>query len=241
MIKPLDNEPEVIQNLQELREKLAEIKFEYALTNPPFSMTKEAKNETEKAILEGYNLARREETSTAIRPSLRSSAMFVERYWELLESKGKLLTVIDDTVLASKVFKFVRDFIRSHFIIRGIISLPADAFRRSGSRVKTSVLVLEKKTGVEEQPTCFCFFSERLGVDDLAPKASGEEVQEARLQAERETDEIVRSYQGYLRGEETQNIITPDRLTDRLDLKFCFPLSGRMAATGALRKWMFGS
>ena len=53
MIKPLDNEPEVIQNLQELREKLAEIKFEYALTNPPFSMTKEAKNETEKAILEG--------------------------------------------------------------------------------------------------------------------------------------------------------------------------------------------
>jgi type I restriction enzyme M protein len=227
--KPLADDPEVVQNLQELRENLSQIQFDFALTNPPFSMTKEAKNETEKKILQEYALAMRNPTSTEIRPSLRSSAMFIERYWEILKPKGKLLTVIDDTVLASKMFKFVRDFIRENFVIRAIISLPADTFRRSGSRVKTSVLLLEKKIGTEQQPPCFCFFSEKLGIDDLTPRASEDDVQVARTQAEKETEIIVNGYKSYLRGETNGCIISPERLADRLDLKFCFPQFGRMA------------
>lgn len=229
LTKPLADNPEVVQNLQELRENLSEIQFDVALTNPPFSMTKEEKNETEKEILQEYILAKRNEASIAIRPSLRSSAMFIERYWEMLKPNGKLLTVIDDTVLASKMFGFVRDFIRKSFIIRAIISLQGDTFRRSGSRVKTSVLFLEKKIGSEQQPPCFGFFSENLGIDDLTPRAAEEDVQEARTQAENETEIIVNSYKAYLKGEESEYIISPERLSDRLDLKFCSPQFGRMA------------
>ena len=59
-------------------------------------------------------------------------------------------------------------FIRERFLIRAIISLPGDTFRRSGSRVKTFVLLLEKKrTQTDKQPGCFAFFSEYLGIDDL--------------------------------------------------------------------------
>jgi len=94
-------DPEVIQNMQELRESLSAGGFTIALTNPPFSMTKEAKNPSECRVLQQYNLARRNANSASLRPSLRSSVMFVERYCELLQPGGKLITVIDDTLLSS--------------------------------------------------------------------------------------------------------------------------------------------
>ena len=113
----------------------------------------------------------------------------MERYCDLLRAGGHLVTVIDDTLLSSNDFRYVREFIRSQFLIRAIISLPGDTFRRSGSRVKTSVLVLEKKRSPDElQPNWFYFFSEYLGVDDLNAKASSHDVREARERAEAETN-----------------------------------------------------
>lgn len=135
--------PEIVQNMEELRNNLQEAEFDVALTNPPFSMTKEEKNPSESRVLKQYTLARQNPTSSKTRNSLRSSVMFLERYHDMLRAGGKLVTVIDDTLLSSKNFRYVRDFIRRHFLIRAIISLPGDTFRRSGSRVKISVLFLE--------------------------------------------------------------------------------------------------
>ena len=75
------------------------MRFNCALTNPPFSMTKELANETEANILKQYALAKMEGTSR-LRNSLRSNAMFMERYRDLLIEGGRLLTVIDDGLLA---------------------------------------------------------------------------------------------------------------------------------------------
>jgi len=36
--------------------------------------------------------------------------MFIERYHDLLEDGGRLLSVIDDSMLAGKDFGFVRNF-----------------------------------------------------------------------------------------------------------------------------------
>jgi type I restriction enzyme M protein len=193
-------------------------------------MTKEAKNEAERDILAAYDLAKRNAGGRAdLRPSLRSSAMFLERYWGLLRVGGHLITVIDDTLLASADFSWVRDFTRQRFLIRAIISLPGDTFRRAGSRVKTSVLVLEKKRDPSEsQPSCFAFFSEALGVDDLTPRASDADIRAARERAESETEQIVSGYEAYLAGRDAPLVLTPDRLTDRLDLKHCAPQFGRM-------------
>jgi type I restriction enzyme M protein len=227
------DDPEVLQNLEELRESVTPGSFDVVLTNPPFSMTKEAKNPSEYRVLRRYALAQREEKSVDIRPSLRSSVMFIERYWECLAPHGKLITVIDDTLLSSSKFKYVRDFIRDRFIVKAIISLPGDTFRRSGSRVKTSVLLLEKKVSkTEEQPSWFYFFSESLGVDDLTPKASEFEVRQARANAQRETDELISGYQAFVEGDSSGQVLAPEHIGDRLDLRFCVPLLGRMA-----KKW----
>ena len=222
-------DPEVVQNLAELHEALDNDQFDVVLTNPPFSMTKEAKNPSELRILEQYELARQSKRSGALRASLRSSIMFLERYFDILKPGGKLITVIDDTLLSSGRFAYVRDFIRSHFVIRAIISLPGDTFKRSGSRVKTSVLVLEKKRSKSEvQASLFYYFAEYLGVDDLTPKASEHDVKRARQSADEETAEIMAEYTKYLNGEAITNILDKSHIEDRLDLRNCVPLFGRM-------------
>lgn len=230
-LKPLRGaDAETIENQEELRSLLeSRVRFDIALTNPPFSMTKQAAVENELAILKQYNLAYAKPGSTRMRSSLRSSAMYIERYRDLLKPGGKLLTVIDDTVLASQKFAYVRDFIRENFIIRAIVSLPGDAFRRQGSRVKTSVLLLEKKEKQDDsQPAAFAAFSERLGVDDLTPKASEAEIHEARDRAEAEIKAIVGDFLSYLRGSKEVLTIPPSRLQDRLDLKRIAILPGRL-------------
>ena len=226
-------DPETLQNMDELRSNLSADQFDVVLTNPPFSMTKESKNPSELRILKQYKLARKSRTSAELRISLRSSVMFVERYHDMLKGGGRLITVIDDTLLSSDKFGYVRDYIRDHFLVRAIISLPGDTFKRSGSRVKTSVLILEKKRPDNDvQPNWFYFFSEHLGVDDLTPKASEHDIKEAREKAERETDRLIAGYRRYLNGATTSNVLGPDRILDRLDLRNCVPLFGRM-----VKKW----
>ncbi|MCY4260182.1 MAG: N-6 DNA methylase, partial [Rhodobacteraceae bacterium] len=223
-------DPEIIQNIGELRSALSDHKFDVVLTNPPFSMKKESKNPSEKRVLEQYSLAKRSKATSTIRPSLRSSEMFLERYWDVLRPGGRLITVIDETLLSSSDFGYVREFIRQRFLIRAIISLPGDTFRRSGSRVKTSVLVLEKKESIEDtQPNWFYFFAEHIGLDDLNTKASEQDITEARQKAEREAQSIIVGFRGYMNGNNATNILGPDRITDRLDLRNCVPMFGRMA------------
>jgi len=229
--KTLD--PEIIRDQEELRGEIAKADFDIVLTNPPFSMTKKEDNLEEKRILEEYKLARKNYTSSAIRPSLRSSVMFIERYHDLLKKGGLLCIVLDDTLLASDVdvFRETRRFIRDNFIIKAIISLPGDAFRRAGSRVKTSVLVLEKKQrGSDVQPNCYGYFATKLGLDDLTPRASELDIQEARRGAGIEAETIISEYRAFTEGKSVPLILTPDRLLDRLDLKYCVPEFGRMAA-----------
>jgi type I restriction enzyme M protein len=139
--------------------------------------------------------------------------MFLERYSDLLKPGGRLISVVDDTLLASRDFDYVRDLIRERFIIRAIISLPGDTFRRAGSRVKTSVLVLEaKRHAADTQPSCFAFFSEALGVDDLTPRASDADIRDARARSEAETEEIIKGYADYLAGRPGPLVLGSERL-----------------------------
>lgn len=225
-------EAEVLQNQDELRSLLQDgLLFDVALTNPPFSMTKELSNETEKRILMEYELSYVDGTKRQ-RASLRSSAMFIERYRDLLRPGGLLLTVIDDTLLASEDFDFVRAFIREHFIIRAIISLPGDAFRRSGARVKTSILCLERRHSADSaQPSVFTAFAEALGVDDLTPRAATHEVAEARCRADNEIKLICDNYYKFIDGKRVPGVVKADRVANRLDLKYVVPLQGRLVQT----------
>jgi len=159
---------EIIKEREDLKEILKSIKFDVVLTNPPFSLKYKVEDETSKRILESYELAYPEgkENSNKIR-SLNSNVMFMERYWELLKPRGKLLTVIDDSVLNTDSHRDIREFIRKKFIIKAIISLPRNTFVNADAGVKTSILYLIKRERDDEpQPKVFMALSENVGHSD---------------------------------------------------------------------------
>ncbi len=134
---------ERMNEINELRDLLSNKKFDVVLTNPPFSMKYEAKTEDEERILEQYKIAYLKGTLTN---SLKSNLMFLERYHDILRDGGKLLTVIDDSVLNTEglgeSMKIFRQWLRKKFTIRAIISLPRNTFVNADAGVKTSVLYL---------------------------------------------------------------------------------------------------
>lgn len=214
--------PEVVQEVNELRALLEETQFDAILTNPPFSMDYSLLVPDEKEVIEDYELLT---FGGKKRSSLRSSVMFIERYWRILREGGRLLTVIDDSVLAGKNYPFVRDFIRQNFIIKAIISLHGDAFRRSGARAKTSILYLVKKKNNETQGSCFVHESSYIGRDDVPPKTRPSDAEKARKLALQETEEILSAFHSFEKGQKGTWLVSPDKLNDRFDAKHLTPWS----------------
>ena len=220
---------ELQQEIEDLKKNIGEIKgFDVVLTNPPFSMWYEKENEAEEKILKQYKLGIKERGTSKLRDRVRSMELFIERYYRMLMPGGRMLTIIDDTILSSGKFSDVRNFIREKFIIRAIISLHGDAFRMSGARVKTALLYLEKKKSEDEsQPLAFMYPSIRLGVDDLPITSSKAKIKEARKKAEQQIAEICREYENHINGNISAWSVEPEKLKDRLDLKYVLAKPGR--------------
>ena len=234
---PEYEEKELKLELEELQKLLKNKQFNVVLTNPPFSMDYSYLLPDEERILHMYNLARWKfnkdkkkwefHKDNKARPTLRSSVMFLERYADLLEPGGRLLTVIDDSILSGKNNDFVRAFIRERFIVRGIISLSGDAFQRVGARVKTSILYLVRRSkGDTSQPDVFMYESEFVGLDDVPPKTPPSVAAEAKQKAEEEVYKIAEEFKRYLRGEKGTWLVPSSQILDRLDVKFCLPREG---------------
>ena len=216
--------------IEDLKQNLKPEAFDVVLTNPPFSMWYEDTNEAQAPILDEYQLVRIEGTNKK-RKRLRGSAMFIERYCGLLKSGGKLLSIIDETVLSSPQYSYVRDFIRQNFIIKAIISLHGDAFQMAKARVKTALIYLQKKRGKgDKQPAAFMYPSIKLGIDDMPVTTNIEKVIEARKLAEVEIADICEQFKRFESGEEDIWLVPSERLLDRLDVKSCIPLQGRYIA-----------
>lgn len=164
--KGVDKEQQ--DELDELRDLLYQKKFDVVLTNPPFSMKYDRKDADNKRILEQYEIA---ELGGSLTSSLKSNLMFLERYYDLLKPGGKLLTVIDESVLNTEgqggVMKEFRKWLRSKYIIRAIVSLPHNTFVNADAGVKTSVLYMTKRVSdKEEQPPVFMAISKDIGHND---------------------------------------------------------------------------
>lgn len=153
--------------LDELREDLItnKTRFSCVLSNPPFSMTYERKKPNEWAVLRDYTLS--SEDGGKPRTSLRSSVMFLERYWDLLEDDGRLITVMDESVMNTLTSRPFREYILKKFVLRAVISLPRNTFVKAQGQVKTSVLYLRKKSDENEtQPAVFMAIAENVGHSD---------------------------------------------------------------------------
>jgi type I restriction enzyme M protein len=159
--------------IDELRTEIIEKKtrFSCILSNPPFSMTYERKKPNELVILRDYGLAVDEKGKP--RSSLRSSVMFLERYFELLAvdgselGSGRLITVMDESVLNTLTSRPFREYILREFVLRAVISLPKNTFVKAQGSVKTSVLYLQKKSSKSEpQPHVFMAICNNVGHSD---------------------------------------------------------------------------
>jgi len=170
--KGLDQE--LATERKELKSILEMTSFDVVLTNPPFSMKYEQSKEDEKRILDQYEIA---SLGGKIAASLKSNIMFIERYCDLLKPSGKLLTVIDESVLNTegqgKSMQKFRKWLRGKYIIRAVISLPKNTFVNADAGVKTSVLYLTKrKSRTEEQPVVFMAISQDVGHNDAGRMTS---------------------------------------------------------------------
>lgn len=146
--------------VQEYREKVSKETFDIILTNPPFSMKYDSKKPDEKRIIEQHELTKGSST-------VKSSVLFLDRYYELLRPSGEMLIVLDDTVINGKSFEDVRTWILEKFVVLGIHSLPFNAFFKANANIKTSILHLRKKEKSDEsQGYIFMSTSNNIGHDN---------------------------------------------------------------------------
>jgi type I restriction enzyme M protein len=159
---------ELANERQELKELMTTKRFDVVLTNPPFSMKYEKSKPDEKTVLEQYEIAY---LGGGLSSSLKSNIMFIERYYDILRPGGKLLTVIDESVLNTEgsagSMQLFRKWLREKYIIRAIISLPRNTFINADAGVKTSVIYLTKRQSSDEiQPPIFMAISNDIGHND---------------------------------------------------------------------------
>jgi type I restriction enzyme M protein len=221
---------EVDKQIEELRSLVTEkgMKFDLILSNPPFSLKYTRANKEQAHVLNQYTLSR-DQSGGRVLNNLISSVMFIERYKDLVAENGKIVAVIDDSVLSGSSYRHVREYIRKNFIIEAVISLPGDAFRRAVARVKTSVIILRKKTGEESQNDTFMMSSIYLGLDTKTAKRIGIKHLDLEKMKTAEKESIIKSYKDYLSGEKCNHIVPFTNCLDRLDVKYCINDRGRKA------------
>lgn len=213
------------EEIEYLREMLVtdDKRFDVILSNPPFSMKYSRDSQEQQTVMNQYDIG----GIAARSKSLLSSVMFLERYRELVAEDGRILAVIDDSILSGESYALTRDFIRSVFIIAGIISLPGDAFRRADARVKTSILILRPKNADDEQGDVFMERAAYLGLSIKSAKRIGIGRAELEREAPREAERILSSFAKFLRGESGPYVVRPAQIGGRLDVKHCIGERGR--------------
>lgn len=210
------------------------------LTNPPFAKEYErAKagtvSSSEERVLDEYDLAfKRVGTKRIPKNKLRSSVMFLERYLDLLKPGGRLITIIDDSVLTGAGYDDTRAWLLENFVLEAVVSLPGDAFQRSQARVKTSILSLRKKVDPSEgQSDVFMYYCTRVGVDD-APRQRVLPIDEInRERAIQEIAEVSQLFKAFQTGDSAADdwTVAASALKERWDVKACLLEQGRNVAT----------
>ncbi len=110
--------------------------FDCLVSNPPFSLTEEARTLTE------YG------TRFAYAEQKNSENLFIERWYQLLNEGGRLGVVLPDSVFDTNENLYIRMFLYRFFWIRAVVSLPQVTFQPY-TPTKTSLLFAVKKTRQE--------------------------------------------------------------------------------------------
>ncbi len=128
-----------------LYSKAVNEQFDVVLSNPPFSVTVD--RDTASALPAHYE--RGQEVLAGMKDSkeleVATELLFIERYYQLLRPGGRLGVVLPESVFDAASTRDVRVFLFRHFHVRGVVSLPNEAFAPY-TTTKTSILLAQKKT-----------------------------------------------------------------------------------------------
>ncbi|NTU73210.1 N-6 DNA methylase [Candidatus Roizmanbacteria bacterium] len=208
--------------------------FDVVVTNPPFAksykLSEDEDGRYSDMLLRDYELLDYE----LQKKELRSNLMFTERYYDLLKPGGRIITVLDDGILSGDKYAWFRRWIYLKFIVKAVVSLPGDAFQRSKARVKTSLLVLQKKSVINErQCNVFMYPCRYVGLDDPSRARSMPIDAINRKKAKEEIALVAEAFEQYCTGKSTEEfIVHASRITDRLDVKHCLIQRG-----SSIRAW----
>ena len=111
-------------------------RFDVIITNPPFSV--ELDNDTKKNVKKEFVYGDKK----------KSENLFIERWYQLLKSNGRLGAVLPESVFDTTENKYIRLFIYKYFKVKAVVSLPQMVFKPYTS-TKTSLLFAQKKTSDE--------------------------------------------------------------------------------------------
>lgn len=225
------------KQLKEVRELIIGkgLTFDVILSNPPFSLKYSRDDDGQEHVLNQYEISV-DKSEGKVLKSLLSSVMFLERYKDLVSADGRILAVIDDSVLSGASYAPIRNYIREQFILLAVISLPGDAFRRASARVKTSILILRLRKEDEVQNDVFLASSVCLGVEEKTARRIGIDVATLASQKAAEVLTIVKDFASYLDGKPGGYSVPASRIADRMDVKFCLADGGRKVSSWESKK-----
>ncbi|AFY84434.1 N-6 DNA methylase [Oscillatoria acuminata] len=152
--------------------------FDIVLTNPPFGSRIVAASPQVQATFElGYRWRLQKNSQSfeklpKLQPSVPPQVLFVERCLSLVRPGGRIGMVVPESLISSKTYRYVVDYIQSKCIIKAVIGMPDVLFKisgKGGTHTKTCLLLLQKKSGKiaedESNPSIFMAEAQWCGRD----------------------------------------------------------------------------
>ena len=143
--------------------------FDVILTNPPFGslMREEARR-----MLGRFDVAGKKK-------SVPLEVLAVERCLQFIKPGGRLAIVLPDGNLANSNVQYARDWLLDQASLRGVISLPSEAFAPFGTTTKTSLCFFQKHSTAEDRKEDYdiaFYLLENVGYDATGRDRAGSEV-----------------------------------------------------------------
>jgi type I restriction enzyme M protein len=136
--------------------------FDRVLMNPPFGSRTKIENLD---VLSNFELSTLKQGKLNDPQPLAPEILFLELAMKLLRPGGKVGTVIPDGVLQNSTSKYVRDWLLRNANLISVISCPSITFVPYGTGVKTSLIMLEKKSNITKVLKSYMAISKSVGYD----------------------------------------------------------------------------
>lgn len=176
--------------------------YDVILTNPPFGVnikTGTSRTLSKFELAYKYKINKKGETikETSLNESVPPQVVFVEQCLNLLKNNGVLGIVVPESLISSKKYSYVVDFILKNSVIKAIIGMPDELFKtsgKSGTHTKTCLMILQKKQSSIKDYSFFMAEAKWCGHDSRGKEIPHDDI-----------PQIVFNYEAYLQNKLTEH------------------------------------